>query len=500
MSIEYLWLIVNTFVTMTGDLQTVAFIFGGALLGLLVGVIPGLTATMALALLIGVSFGMELQHAVAFILSVYLGVYSGGLFASIMINVPGTPAAAATTLDGFPLAKKGMGGIAIGTGLIASFIGTVFSLVILLLLTPLLYPLAMRFGHWEMFLIALFGIMISGSLSNDKDPMKGWIVGFLGFAIAMVGMEQIYAYPRFTFGTLQLRGGIPLIATLIGVFGVSEVLSVLKEATPYKIEGKVGRIIPPLSVFKPLIPATLRSGFIGVIIGIIPGAGEDVGSWLSYDIGKRRSKNGDKFGTGELEGVVCPEVANNAVVGGCMVPVLTLAVPGSPPSAMFLAAITLHGVRPGPMLNVENPSFLPMVGVVLMFAALAVLFWALLLARPMINILKIKREILLPIVIPLTVIGAFAGGMRIFDVYVMLAAGVVGYILRQMQYPLAPLVLGLILGPMADVSFRQALMQSRGALMPLLQRPIGLVLLVCIALLLWSGISRAREYYRKTDA
>jgi putative tricarboxylic transport membrane protein len=357
----------------------------------------------------------------------------------------------------------------------------------------------MKFGHWEMFLLALFGIMICGSLSTNKDPIKGWIVGFLGFALSMVGMEEIFAFPRFTLGYLQLKGGIPLIATLIGVFGISEVLGVLQEVVPYKIEGRVGRIIPPFSVFKPLLPATLRSGIIGVIIGIIPGAGEDVGAWMAYDLGKRRSKDRDKFGTGVLEGVLCPEVANNAVIGGAMIPLLTLAVPGSPPAAMFLAAMNLHGVRPGPMLNIENPAFLPMVGAALMCASLAMLFWGLLLAKPMVSVLKVKREILLPLVVPLTVIGAYGGSGRVFDVYLMLFAGMIGYFLRQMDYPLAPLVLGLILGPMADVSFRQALMQSRGAFLPLFQRPIGLILLVCVVWMIWSGVVRAKAYYGKLD-
>ncbi|MDR3265366.1 MAG: tripartite tricarboxylate transporter permease [Synergistaceae bacterium] len=487
------------FSSMARDPWIIALVFGGSVMGLLVGVIPGLTATMALAFLINISYGMPLERAVAFLLAVYVGATSGGLCAAIMINIPGTPAAAATALDGFQMAKQGRGGLAIGTGFIASFIGTVFSIFIMLTLTPVLYLIAMKFGHWEMFLLALFGIMICGSLSTDKDPIKGWIVGFLGFAFSMVGMEAIFAYPRFTFGSLQLKGGVPLIATLIGVFGISEVLGVLQESTPYKIEGKIGRIIPPFGVFRSLIPSILRSGVIGVIIGIIPGAGEDVGAWLAYDMGKRRSKNGDKFGTGVLEGVLCPEVANNAVIGGAMIPLLTLAIPGSPPAAMFLAAMNLHGVRPGPMLNIENPAFLPMVGAALICASFAMLFWGLLLAKPMVGVLKIRREILLPLVVPLTVIGAYSGGMRIFDVYLMLFAGVIGYILRQMDYPLAPLVLGLILGPLADVSFRQALMQSRGAFLPLLRRPLGLLLLASVAWLLWSGIVRAKAYYKKMD-
>ncbi len=477
------------------DFKILAIIFGGSIMGLLVGVIPGLTATMALALLINISYGMELHAAIAFLLAVYVGSTTGGLCSAIMMNIPGTPAAAATAIDGFQLAKQGKGGLAIGTGDLASFIGTILSTIIMLTMTPVIYLIALKFGHWEMFLLALFGIMICGSLSTDQDPIKGWIVGFLGFFAAMIGMEQIYAYPRFTLDYLQLKGGIPLIPALIGVFGISEVLTVLQESTPYKIDGKIGRVIPPMSVFTGLVPPTLRSAVIGAIVGAIPGAGEDIGAWMSYDIGRRRSKHPELFGKGALEGVICPEVANNAVIGGAMIPMLTLAIPGSPPNALMLAALQLHGIRPGPTLNTESPWLLPYIGVVLLFSSLAMLIWGLSLAKPMIAVLKIKREVLLPLVVPLTLIGAYAGEARTFNVYVMLFFGVLGYALRRLQFPLAPLVLGIILGPIADVSFRRALMQSRGSVMPLLQRPIGLILMFCVALILYAGIKRAIQYY-----
>ncbi len=470
-------------------------IFGGSVMGLLVGVIPGLTATMALALLINISYGMELPSAIAFLLAVYVGATTGGLCSAIMMNIPGTPAAAATAIDGFQLARQGKGGLAIGTGYVASFLGTILSTIIMLSMAPVIYLFALKFGHWEMFLLAVFGIMICGSLSTDQDPLKGWIVGFIGFAIAMIGMEPIYAYPRFTFDYLQLKGGIPLIPALIGVFGISEVLTVLQESKPYKIDGAIGRVVPPFSVFRPLLAATGRSSIIGAIVGAIPGAGEDIGAWMSYDIGRRRSKHPELFGKGTLEGVICPEVANNAVIGGAMIPMLTLAIPGSPPNALMLAAMQLHGVRPGPTLNVESPWILPYVGVTLFAASVAMLFWGLTLARPMIAVLKIKREILLPLVVPLTLIGAYAAEARIFNVYVMLFFGALGYLLRRMDYPLAPLVLGIILGPLADISFRRALMQSRGALMPLLERPVGLVLILCVAWIFYAGIKRAIRFY-----
>jgi putative tricarboxylic transport membrane protein len=347
-----------------------------------------------------------------------------------------------------------------------------------------------------MFLLALFGIMICGSLSTDQDPLKGWLVGFIGFFAAMIGMEPIYAYPRFTFDLLQLKGGIPLIPALIGVFGISEVLTVLQESTPYRIDGKIGRIIPEIRIFKQYLPTTIRSGIVGAIVGAIPGAGEDIGAWMSYDIGRRRSKHPELFGKGTLEGVICPEVANNAVIGGAMIPMLTLAIPGSPPNALMLAAMQLHGIRPGPTMNMETPWLLPYVGITLFAASGAMLFWGLALAKPMIAVLKIKREILLPLVVPMTLIGAYAAEARIFNVYIMLFFGVLGYLLRRVDYPLAPLVLGLILGPIADLSFRRALMQSRAAIMPLLERPIGLILIVCLLFIIYAGVKRIVLFYR----
>ena len=477
-------------------LEKVIFIFFGALMGLVVGAIPGLTATMTLALLINITYGMELYIAIAFLLSVYCGAVMGGCNSAIMINIPGTPSAAATALDGFVLAKQGEGGHAIAVGVITSFFGMMVSILCLLLFTPFVYRIALRFGQWEYFLLAVFGIMICGNLSTGKDPLKGWIVGFVGFFTAMIGLEQIYAYPRFTFGSLQLKGGISLIPALIGVFGISEVLCVLKDRTPYQIVGSVGKVLPRFSLIRSLLRTSFRSGLIGVLIGAIPGAGEDIGAWVAYDAAKRRSKKSELFGKGSFEGLAAAETANNAVIGGAMIPLLTLAVPGSPPAAMFLAAIWLHGVRPGPMLAIESPSFLYSIAITLFFASVAMLILGLLLVKPMVTVLKVKREILMPIIVALTVIGAYAGGVRTFDIYIMFFFGLIGFALRELDYPMAPLVLGIILGPMADVSFRRALIRTQGDYLSLFTRPIGVVLIVAILLMIWSGVRRSLEYSR----
>ena len=461
--------------------------------GIVVGAIPGLTATMALALLINLTYSMTLSVALAFLLGVYVGAVMGGCYSAIMINIPGTPSAAATALDGFVLAKQGRGGQAIGVGVIASFIGSIFSIIILIFLTPFLYKIALKFGQWEYFLISVFGIMICGNLSTQSTPLKGWIVGFLGFFTAMIGLDAIYSYPRFTYGSYQLMAGISLIPALIGVFGISEILSVLQEDVPYSIESQLGKVLPNKKIFGDIVRPAIRSGLIGCGIGAIPGAGEDIAAWVSYDVGKRRSKRGKFFGKGSFEGLACAETANNACVGGAMIPLLTLAIPGSPPAAMFLAAVWLHGVKPGPMLAIESPGFLYLTAVTLFIASVAVLVFGLALVRPMVSILKINRKILMPIIVPLTVIGAYAGNVNIFDIQMMFVFGILGYIFRKLDYPMAPLVLGIILGPSADISFRQALMQGQGSIIPLLGRPVGIVLMVAIAWLLISGVRNSRK-------
>lgn len=459
-------------------------------LGIVVGAIPGLTGTMALALLINLTYNMELNHAVAFLLSVYVGAIMGGCYSAIMINIPGTPAAAATALDGFQLAKQGKGGKAIAVGIISSFFGTIFSCLILIFATPYVYKIALKFSQWEYFLLAVFGITICGSLAGDKAPVKGWIVGFLGFLAAMVGLDPIYSYPRFTFGSRDLMAGVQLIPALIGLFGISEVLTVLSEKVPYTIEQKIGSIWPEKGVIRKILPAAIRSGFIGAGIGAVPGAGEDIAAWVSYDTGRRRSKEKDKFGKGSYEGLACAETANNACIPGAMIPLLTLSVPGSPQAAMFMAAIILHGVKPGPMLAIESPEFLYTTGVTLMIAAVFMLVIGILLTKPMVHILKLNRKIIMPIVVPMTVIGAYATNVTVFDIKVMFFFGLLGFVLRKFDFPMAPLVLGLILGNTADKGFRQALMQGQGSVIPLLGRPVGLVLIAVIILSILSGIRR----------
>ena len=482
--IEQLGNFAQAFAPAFGDLNFLV-IPVAVLLGLVVGAIPGLTGTMALALLINFTYGLSRNAAVGFMLGCYVGAVSGGLFSAIMLNIPGTPNAAATALDGYPLAMKGKGGKALFGGVFASCLGTIISCIIMMLATPFISSIALKFGKWELFLLAIFGITICGNLSVDSTPLKGWIGGFLGFFCAMIGVDAIYNGPRFIFVD-KLTSGVTLIPALIGLFGIAEVLTVLQDKTPLEVNGAMGTILPDRDELGQIMRPMLR-------IGAIPGAGEDIAAWMSYSIGKSRSKKRELFGKGSFEGLSCSETANNACIAGAMIPMLTLAIPGSTQAAMFLAALDLHGVQPGPMLTLKDPSFMYVVGLTIIYAALTMLLLALIVTKPMVKILQMNRKVLMPIIVALTVAGAYASRSTVFDIKLMLVMGIIGFILRKFNIPLAPLTLGLILGGTADTSFRQALTQSNGSLIPLLSRGMGLVLLAVVAYTLISGVIKTTK-------
>ncbi|MBQ8691843.1 MAG: tripartite tricarboxylate transporter permease, partial [Synergistaceae bacterium] len=380
------------------------------------------------------------------------------------------------------LAKQGKGGKALFGGVFASCLGTLISCLIMLIATPFLSQIALKFGKWEMFLLAIFGITICGNLSVDCSPLKGWIAGFLGFFVALIGVEALYNAARFVF-TAPLRSGVELIPALIGLFGVAEVLTVLQDRTPVQVNSDMGSILPNREELKQLLRPLFRSSLIGCGIGAIPGAGEDIAAWLSYSTGKSRGKDRANFGKGSFEGLACSETANNACIPGAMIPMLTLAIPGSTQAAMFLAALNLHGVQPGPMLTVKAPAFVYSVGLTLIVAAIVMVILALVLTKPMVKILQINRKVLMPIIVVLTVVGAYASRMNLFDIKLMLVFGVIGFMLRKMNFPLAPLTLGLILGGTADTNFRQSLTMGGSVL----TRLVGDILLVVVLYSLISG-------------
>lgn len=457
-------------------------LFGATSLGIIFGAMPGLTATLGVALLSTLTMNLQTDIAMIALIGVYVGAIYGGCHASILLGIPGTAAAAATALDGYPLAKQGRAGEAIATATVASAIGTLIGLLAILLLVPVLTELALQFTSVEFFLLAIFGILICGTLTSEDMPVKGWIAGLLGLSIAMVGIETIQSYHRFTFGLPELTGGIDIVPVILGGFALPAVIRNLRsppDGVPTAV--KLSRVFVNWVTLWRQKMLIGRSGLIGVYIGIIPGVGEDVAAWSSYAAAKRAAGTDESFGRGDIRGVIAPEVANNSCIGGAIIPVLTLAVPGSPPAAMLLGAMWLHGVRPGPMLAVENPEFIAQLAAILGVACFAMAAMGLLLARVSVRVLQLPPAMLNAAVIVLAVLGSWALGLNIFNVYLMFMFGVLVYFLEELGYPVAPMVIGLILGNMADVSLRRALLVSEGSLLPFVTRPIALILVLLIA-------------------
>lgn len=452
------------------------------LLGLAIGLLPGLTATMGVALLVTMTYKMAAEQAILTLMCVYLGAIYGGSRTAILLNIPGTPANAAATLDGHPLALQGKAGLAMGLATTSSTLGTMVGIFFLAIISPVLSDVAMKFGSYEFFWLALFGVIISGQMSGSDTPIKGYISGVLGLLVAMIGMESLHAYQRFTFGISQLGAGIDIIPAMVGAFGLAEILSTIKRQKTGQIISVNDRVIPRFKEVFQYWRTIIRSGVIGTFVGIIPGVGEDVGAWTSYAAAKRLSKNPEEFGKGSQEGLIAAETGDNAVVSAAMIPTLTLALPGSAAAAVLIAAMFIHGIRPGPMLMVENAAFLYQVIAMLLLATLANLIFGLSLTKLFIKILSVPRERLMAVISVLCVVGSFAVTQRMFDVYVMLAFGGIGFVLREMKYPMAPLVLGIVLGDLLDLNLRRGLGLTNGDFSPFVTRPISAVFCVIVVL------------------
>ena len=453
------------------DPVTIFYVFVGSQAGILFGMMPGLTTTTALSLLTGLTFSLAPEKAIAVILGAYVGSVTGGSRSAILVNIPGTPAQAAVCLDGYPLALQGRAAQAIGLSVTASTLGTLIGFVSLALFTPLLGALALRFGTWEFFWLAVFGVVVAGTLCAPQDPIKGWIAGFLGLLLNVVGDDGIHAVPRFSFNLVQLSGGFSLIPVLIGAYGVPEVLTAIRKREKLVIQTKVDRVVPRFREVLRHRWIILRSSVIGIIIGIIPGVGSDTAAWLSYFTAKRDSKHPELFGKGSIEGLVAAETGDNACIGGDIIPTITLAIPGSAPAAVLLAALTIHNLRPGPLLVVEQPQVVGWIIAISMLSTVAVFILSLLWVRQMVRLLLIPRNVLMPAVFIICVTGAYALSGRIFDIYVMFGFGLVGVLLQELEYPIAPFVLGFILGPMAEDNVRRPSYSRRGIPAPSLPGP-----------------------------
>lgn len=467
------------------ELIYILYIFVGALIGLIMGALPGLTVTMTIVLVVSLTFGWEMIPALAFIIGAFAGGVIGGSISAIALNIPGTAAAVSTVFDGYPLKLKGEANNALGISLFVSLIGGLFGLIILTFVGPLLGKIALKFGPQEYFLITMWGITLVAVLSQGRMT-KGLVAAFLGVFVGMIGMDPITGLMRFTFGTRVLSGGVNYIAAMIGLFGMKEVFVQLKKSKTLNIDEtySIKDLFPKFKIIKTLIPTMTWSAVIGWIIGLLPGTGGDIGSLVAYGATKSIIKNPSRpFGQGAYEGIAAPETANDAAIGGALTTMLTLGIPGDSVTAVIIGAFYMHGLLPGPTFMLTNKHYFYYIIIFLAIGTVMSYFIGIFGSNLMLKLLKFPKWAIVPVISLLCIIGSYALNNNMNDVIIMVFFGFVGYLLERSNYPVSPIVLGIILGPMIETNFRQALISSKG-FVPLMTsfvtRPLALTILVLI--------------------
>jgi putative tricarboxylic transport membrane protein len=458
----------------------------GVIIGIIFGAIPGLSATMALVLFLPMSFGMDPMNGIALLVGLYLGGISGGLISVILLKIPGTPSSIATVFDGGPMADRGEAGKALGVAILCSFIGGLLSIFALMFISPYLAKITLMFTSAEYFAIAVFSLTIIASLSGDS-LINGVLSGLLGITLALVGLAPIDGARRFTFGQSQLYGGFDTVVILIGVFAVADIIisgfnrkDIVSDAEkmPYNLKGFGISAKELMSHWYNI----LRSSLIGLGIGILPGIGGSTASLLAYTAAKNGSKYPEKFGTGILDGVIASETSNNAVIGGSLIPLITMGIPGNVATAIFLGGLTIHGISPGPLIFQKSGQYVYGIFIALIVANIFMIICERAGLRIFVKLLDIPKYILLPIVMVCCVLGAYFANFNIFDVWCVVIFGMVGLLFKTLKIPSTPLIIGFILGSMTEENLRQALMQSGGNWSIFVTRPISLVFLIVAVL------------------
>jgi putative tricarboxylic transport membrane protein len=472
----------------------------GLFVGITIGAIPGLNVPMTVALLLPLTFYMQPVAAIILLIGVYKGGTYGGSISAILINTPGAPAAAVTCLDGYPLAKQGKAGKALRAAIYGSVIGEFISDLVLITIAGQIALIALKFGPTEKFSLVFFALSTIVVISGE-NKMKGTVAGLLGIFFYTIGLDPISGSTRFTLGIFNLIGGIPFLPFLIGLFAVSEFFVQIERKA---VSGKRDVIVPiskryednyvSWKEFKENIKTIIRSTLIGIGIGALPGSGSAISAFVSYGAARNASKEPEKFGKGSLEGLIAAETGNNAVCGGTLIPLLVLGIPGDAITAIMLGVFLVHGLIPGPDLFVKSGDVIYAVFVGLIVANLLHFFIASLGLRLFSKLLSIGRAFLFPAVIVICVAGAYTGNSSVFDVYVMIFFGIVGYIMKKLGFPVAPLLMGYILGPLVETSLVQALILSEGSVLPFFTRPISLFfVLLTVFFLIWSLLIQKRS-------
>ena len=472
----------------------------GTIIGIIFGAIPGLSSVMAIALFLPMTYTMDPAVGMGLLLSLYIGSVSGGLISAILLKIPGTPSSVATCFDGHPMLEHGEGIKALGTGVVFSFLGTMFSVVILIFLAPQIAKGALAFGPHEYFSLSIFALCLIATLSSGS-MVKGIFSGALGLAFSTIGIAPVNAVPRFTFGSVELSSGFDVLSVLIGLFAVSEIIKTAETAKKGE-DSSVAQVDYKhirgfgftLKEFKAQLGNALMASVIGTGIGILPGIGASTSNLVAYSAIKNRSKHPEKFGTGIMDGIVASETSNNASIGGAMIPLLTLGIPGDGVTAILLGAFMVHGIAPGPLLFSSQGQLVYDIFAALCVSAVLMLLIEFFGLRVFAKMLQVPKYILLPIVFVFCVVGAFALSGRMFDVWALLAFGVIGYGFTRFKVPQAPMVIGFILGSMTETNFLRALMLSGNSFTGFFTQPISAAFLIfTVVYLLWNALKGVRK-------
>ncbi|MBS3669989.1 tripartite tricarboxylate transporter permease [Vreelandella boliviensis] len=481
------------------------YCFIGVFIGTLIGVLPGIGALAAISLLLPITYHIPPTAAIVMLAGVYYGAQYGSSTASILLNLPGTPASAVTCLDGHPMAKQGRAGVALFMTTVASFVGSMLGIAILVMFTPAIAELGLKFGPAEYFAMMLLGLIAASTLASGS-PLKGLAMVVLGLLLGTIGIDVNSGVPRFTFGMSGLMDGINLVALAMGVFGITEVITAINQPREGKIKERLSfrSMLPSRKDTRDSVMPMLRGTGIGSFLGALPGTGASIASFLSYAVEKKVAKDPSRFGKGAIEGLAAPESANNAAAQTGFVPTLSLGIPGDAVMALMLGALIIHGIQPGPMLMTEQPALFW--GLIVSFAIGNIML--VILNLPLIGIwvalLRIPYSVLYPAILVFIALGVYSVNGNPFDIFVVAVLGALGYALSVLRFEAAPLLLGFVLGPLMEENLRRALLLSRGDMMTFIERPISASLVaLCLAMLLWSmwrGAKVALKAYRSRTA
>ncbi len=470
---------------------TIVFLLAAVFGGMVFGCIPGLTAALGVTLMLPFTFAMPSQQGLAILIAIYVGGISGGLVAAVLLNIPGTPASIVTTFDGTPMARNGRPSDALSLGVFSSLVGGLLSAAALVIISPQLARVALAFGPWEYFAMGIMGLSVVVSICS-KDMTKGFMAAIVGILLASVGIDPVSAAHRFEFGFWQLGAGLDILATLMGLFAICEILTQLRminqNITAMKVE-KVGFFPKRSLIRKGKLSTYLIGGAFGTFVGILPGVGQSTASLLSYNTARQVSKNPDKFGTGCEEGVVASESANNACCGGALIPMMTMGIPGDVVTAILLGGLIVHGLQPGPLLFTMNKDVVGVIFVAYILSNIVMYIMLMGLMKVFIKLLDVPMNFLLPILLVMCVLGTITVNNRLFDSWVLVFVGVLGYILINCGFALPPIVLGYVLASIIETNYRIALISNQGDVSSIFNSKIAVGLLIfSVFMIAWPSI------------